>query len=182
MNYYSLVDTVAHQAVTLNDCKLTRHLKNENSGKGRLAWIISVPYNHTKALIHNHVISPRYLIIALSHLSIAQNSSPSNDKTPISQSQNTEPPDPQNQQAVVQRSRWQAVLLEAGGIGAAVSEESMRRLQYCLQWLQVCFVFFFQIAYACDFPPVRHIAYRCSDPHSERFYCVPSTIQLFDWH
>jgi hypothetical protein len=36
------------------------------------------------------------------------------------------------------RSRWQAVLLEAGGIGAAVSEESMRRLRYCLQWLQVC--------------------------------------------
>jgi hypothetical protein len=42
----------------------------------------------------------------------------------------------QNQQ-VVQRSRWQAVLLEAGGISAAVSEESMRRLKYCLQWLQV---------------------------------------------
>lgn len=42
-----------------------------------------------------------------------------------------------NQQQVVQRSRWQAVLLEAGGIGAAVSEESMRRLKYCLQWLQV---------------------------------------------
>ncbi|KAI0796126.1 transcription factor Opi1-domain-containing protein [Abortiporus biennis] len=43
--------------------------------------------------------------------------------------------EPQNQQQVVQRSRWQAVLLEAGGIGAAVSEESMRRLKYCLQWL-----------------------------------------------
>ncbi|KAF9820814.1 hypothetical protein IEO21_01041 [Rhodonia placenta] len=42
---------------------------------------------------------------------------------------------PENQQ-VAQRSRWQAVLLEAGGIGAAVSEESMRRLRYCLQWLQ----------------------------------------------
>lgn len=43
----------------------------------------------------------------------------------------------ENQQQVVPRSRWQAVLLEAGGIGAAVSEESMRRLKYCLQWLQV---------------------------------------------
>ncbi|ETW79146.1 hypothetical protein HETIRDRAFT_445866 [Heterobasidion irregulare TC 32-1] len=42
----------------------------------------------------------------------------------------------QQQQQVAQRSRWQAVLLEAGGIGAAVSEESMRRLKYCLQWLQ----------------------------------------------
>ncbi|KAI0306040.1 transcription factor Opi1-domain-containing protein, partial [Multifurca ochricompacta] len=40
------------------------------------------------------------------------------------------------EQQVVQRSRWQAVLLEAGGISAAVSEESMRRLKYCLQWLQ----------------------------------------------
>jgi len=44
---------------------------------------------------------------------------------------------PEEQQQVVPRSRWQAVLLEAGGIGAAVSEESMRRLKYCLQWLLV---------------------------------------------
>lgn len=50
----------------------------------------------------------------------------------------TPTPGPEVQQhAVVQRSRWQAMLLEAGGLGAAVSEESMRRLQYCLQWLQV---------------------------------------------
>ncbi|KAF9785226.1 transcription factor Opi1-domain-containing protein, partial [Thelephora terrestris] len=49
----------------------------------------------------------------------------------------TPTPGPDAQQhAVVQRSRWQAMLLEAGGLGAAVSEESMRRLQYCLQWLQ----------------------------------------------
>lgn len=41
------------------------------------------------------------------------------------------------QQQVAQRSRWQAVLLEAGGLSAALSEESMRRLKYCLQWLQV---------------------------------------------
>jgi hypothetical protein len=38
---------------------------------------------------------------------------------------------------VAQRSRWQAVLLEAGGLSAALSEESMRKLKYCLQWLQV---------------------------------------------
>ncbi|KAF8194989.1 transcription factor Opi1-domain-containing protein [Pholiota molesta] len=37
---------------------------------------------------------------------------------------------------VAQRSRWQAVLLEAGGLSAALSEESMRKLKYCLQWLQ----------------------------------------------
>lgn len=50
----------------------------------------------------------------------------------------TPTPGPEAQQhAVVQRSRWQAMLFEAGGLGAAVSEESMRRLQYCLQWLQV---------------------------------------------
>lgn len=39
------------------------------------------------------------------------------------------------------RSRWQSMLVEAGmtagGIGAAVSEESMKSLKYCLQWLQV---------------------------------------------
>ncbi|EMD38991.1 hypothetical protein CERSUDRAFT_112701 [Gelatoporia subvermispora B] len=39
-------------------------------------------------------------------------------------------------QQVAQRSRWQAMLLEAGGISAAVSDESMRRLRFCLQWLQ----------------------------------------------
>ncbi|GAA5846759.1 hypothetical protein JCM9279_004429 [Rhodotorula babjevae] len=33
------------------------------------------------------------------------------------------------------RSRWQTVLLEAGGLGAAVSEESLKSLRYCLQWL-----------------------------------------------
>ncbi|KII87122.1 hypothetical protein PLICRDRAFT_42772 [Plicaturopsis crispa FD-325 SS-3] len=32
--------------------------------------------------------------------------------------------------------RWAAVLSEAGGLGAALSEESMRRLKYCLEWLQ----------------------------------------------
>ncbi|KAL5513204.1 OPI1 [Sanghuangporus vaninii] len=33
------------------------------------------------------------------------------------------------------RSRWHSLLYEAGGISAAVSEESMRRLKFCLQWL-----------------------------------------------
>ncbi|KZV96789.1 Opi1-domain-containing protein [Exidia glandulosa HHB12029] len=40
------------------------------------------------------------------------------------------------EQAVAVRSTWHSVLLEAGGISAAVSEESMKRLKYCLQWLQ----------------------------------------------
>ncbi|KAH8111063.1 Opi1-domain-containing protein [Phellopilus nigrolimitatus] len=39
-------------------------------------------------------------------------------------------------QDVANRSRWHSILYEAGGISAAVSEESMRRLKYCLQWLQ----------------------------------------------
>lgn len=39
--------------------------------------------------------------------------------------------------AVVSRSRWQTVLVEAGGIGAAVSDESLKSLRYCLQWLLV---------------------------------------------
>ncbi|KAF7317531.1 hypothetical protein MKEN_00839900 [Mycena kentingensis (nom. inval.)] len=37
---------------------------------------------------------------------------------------------------VAQRSTWQAMLLEAGGLSAALSDDSMRRLRYCLQWLQ----------------------------------------------
>lgn len=44
--------------------------------------------------------------------------------------------DPERQ--VAQRSRWQAMLLEAGGLGVALSDENMRRLKYCLNWLQVC--------------------------------------------
>ncbi|KAI0742025.1 transcription factor Opi1-domain-containing protein [Daedaleopsis nitida] len=48
----------------------------------------------------------------------------------------TQHADAQESQQVAQRSRWQAVFLEAGGISAALSEESMRRLKYCLQWLQ----------------------------------------------
>ncbi|KAI0339364.1 Opi1-domain-containing protein [Trametopsis cervina] len=60
-----------------------------------------------------------------------QEDPPANSSRPNTNSSANE-----NQQQVAQRSRWQAVLLEAGGIGAAVSEESMRRLKYCLQWLQ----------------------------------------------
>jgi len=38
---------------------------------------------------------------------------------------------------LAQRSRWQAVLFEAGGLSAALSEESMRKLNSYLHWLQV---------------------------------------------
>ena len=133
-----------------------RHPESEWSAKGRLVWIILALDKLTKAPTHNRVIAPWHLSIALSYVSLLARSPspippPSNDnKTPTPQNQITELPE--SQQAVVQRSRWQAVLLEAGGIGAAVSEESMRRLKYCLQWLQVCLWFFLQISYACDFP------------------------------
>ncbi|KAJ7235529.1 transcription factor Opi1-domain-containing protein [Mycena rebaudengoi] len=42
----------------------------------------------------------------------------------------------QQQHQVAQRSRWHAMLLEAGGLSAALSDESMRRLRYVLGWLQ----------------------------------------------
>ncbi|KAJ3780474.1 transcription factor Opi1-domain-containing protein [Lentinula aff. detonsa] len=45
-------------------------------------------------------------------------------------------PQDNQQQQVVQRSRWQTMLLEAGGFSVAWSEESMRKLRYVLQWLQ----------------------------------------------
>jgi hypothetical protein len=51
-----------------------------------------------------------------------------------------DPPDPgspQPIQAVARRSGWHHLMVEAGGISAAVSDESMRRLKYCLEWLQV---------------------------------------------
>ncbi|KAF8344495.1 transcription factor Opi1-domain-containing protein [Amanita rubescens] len=41
-----------------------------------------------------------------------------------------------SERQIAQRSRWQAVLLEAGGLSAAFSDENMRRLKYCLHCLQ----------------------------------------------
>lgn len=36
-----------------------------------------------------------------------------------------------------ERSRWQTVLSEAGGISAALSDDNMKKIKYCLEWLQV---------------------------------------------
>lgn len=48
------------------------------------------------------------------------------------------PPHPEEERSLsAPRSRWQTVLLEAGGFSAALSEESLKRLRYCLHWLQV---------------------------------------------
>lgn len=45
----------------------------------------------------------------------------------------TRPSSPSNTTA--SRSTWHNMLIEAGGLSAAVSEESLKSLQYCLQWL-----------------------------------------------
>jgi len=68
------------------------------------------------------------------------------EKTPPSQQQRSDEEyegSPGSQIAVQhgQRSRWQTVLVEAGGLGAAVSEESLKSLRYCLQWLVVSSIF-----------------------------------------
>jgi len=47
-----------------------------------------------------------------------------------------------SERGAAQPSWWQAVLLEAGGLSAALSKESIRRLKYCLHWFQVSFVYF----------------------------------------
>ncbi|KAI5124258.1 hypothetical protein M0805_005107 [Coniferiporia weirii] len=59
-----------------------------------------------------------------------QSEVPSQDVTTVGADDNTLPLQEAN------RSRWHSLLYEAGGISAAVSEESMRRLKYCLHWLQ----------------------------------------------
>ncbi|KAH9939158.1 Opi1-domain-containing protein [Amylocystis lapponica] len=68
-------------------------------------------------------------------------------------------------QQVAQRSRWQVMLTEAGGLGAAVSEESMRRLRYCLQWLQYATAHIdAQILVLRNF--ITSLQSTTSDPHS----------------
>jgi len=89
---------------------------------------------------------------------------------------------PEEQQQVVPRSRWQAVLLEAGGIGAAVSEESMRRLKYCLQWLLVGrFVVVAQSRSGLTMrsTTVRNDTHRWPNRDSARLYRVPATATRF---
>ncbi|KIM34248.1 hypothetical protein M408DRAFT_325701 [Serendipita vermifera MAFF 305830] len=41
-----------------------------------------------------------------------------------------------SQNAVSRRGGWHTLMVEAGGISAAISDESMRKLKYCLEWLQ----------------------------------------------
>ena len=83
---------------------------------------------------------------------------------------------------VAQRSRWQAVLLEAGGLSAALSEESMRRLKYCLHWLQVCRLF--SSLFLMNISPiylsasVRNSSHRRPNPNSTRLHCKLTTSPL----
>ncbi|EJU03831.1 Opi1-domain-containing protein [Dacryopinax primogenitus] len=60
---------------------------------------------------------------------------------PLSPSTTRDIDAPQQQQAQQQqqqssRAPWQTMLVGAGGLTAAVSEENMRRLQLCLEWLR----------------------------------------------
>ncbi|KXN86220.1 Transcriptional repressor OPI1 [Leucoagaricus sp. SymC.cos] len=61
----------------------------------------------------------------------SRNRHSTNDREMQNSQQQNQNPD----QQVAQRSRWQAMLLEAGGLGVALSDENMRRLKYCLNWL-----------------------------------------------
>ncbi|KAF9219972.1 Opi1-domain-containing protein [Gyrodon lividus] len=93
--------------------------------------------------------------------------------TPKSQDHDTSDQNENANQQVVPRSRWQAVLLEAGGIGAAVSEESMRRLKYCLQWLQYATVHIdAQILILRDF--IASLQSSVADPSSSNAYISPT--------
>ncbi|KAF8517892.1 transcription factor Opi1-domain-containing protein [Hysterangium stoloniferum] len=67
----------------------------------------------------------------------AQSAAPSSTVVPREISEVSAASEEHNaERQVTNRSKWQTVLSEAGGISAAVSEESMKRLQYCLHWLQ----------------------------------------------
>ena len=102
-------------------------------------------------------------------------------RTPTSPSQDSNAHSDQNANCqVVPRSRWQTVLLEAGGISAAVSEESMRRLKYCLQWLQVRTpqLSFRSLYLIPNHLTVRDSTYRLSNPNSPRLYRFPSILCL----
>ena len=107
-------------------------------------------------------------LLSLTHEPMSLSPPPATEsRTPTPPYQDPDAHSDQNSnRQVVPRSRWQTVLLEAGGIGAAVSEESMRRLKYCLQWLQVCpletsaWYTFSNISFT-----VRHGTYRLSDPY-----------------
>ncbi|KAF0343308.1 Opi1-domain-containing protein [Gigaspora margarita] len=80
--------------------------------------------------------SPSYR--SRSHRSSQSNGSQNSSYSHYSYSNNNYTVSP-NPTTTVQRSRWQQVLVgagtAAGAAGAAVSEESMKSLKYCLQWL-----------------------------------------------
>jgi hypothetical protein len=81
---------------------------------------------------------------------------------------------------VAQRSRWQAVLLEAGGLGAAFSDENMRRLKYCLHCLQVRRLLYrLVLSLTFSFFVVRNGANRRADSDSSGFHCRSTTITSY---
>ncbi|GAA5856287.1 hypothetical protein JCM8547_000854 [Rhodosporidiobolus lusitaniae] len=83
------------------------------------------------------------------------------------------------QVAVAQRSRWQTVLVEAGGLGAAVSEESLKSLRYCLQWLLYATAHLdHQIATLRDFILSLRAHNRSSSPSSNALVAASASAHL----
>lgn len=128
---------------------LARWLQHRETGQGGFSRETSVGIDIGSEGVSLPRTTPRTVNSSLSII-IAGASRPggSSPSYPASAADDTEVPDTDcetaktetgdaNQNQVATRSKWQAVLLEAGGLSAAVSEESMRRLKYCLQWLQV---------------------------------------------
>ena len=104
--------------------------RQREKGAGRRAPKLNRQVNN-----HSYIIQPPPNLIPYAiYLSVSP--PPSEETTPQTIKDENDLGE-QNSQQVAQKSRWQAMLLEAGGISAALSEESMRRLKYCLQWLQV---------------------------------------------
>ncbi|PVG04886.1 hypothetical protein CPB86DRAFT_803595 [Serendipita vermifera] len=68
--------------------------------------------------------------------SASRNRHPSSSSSGARRSNHAMDAEPSTSQAVSRRGGWHTLMVEAGGISAAVSDESMRKLKYCLEWLQ----------------------------------------------
>lgn len=87
-----------------------------------------------------------------------------------------------SQQQVAQRGRWHALLGEAGGFSAAWSEESMRRLRYVLQCLQVTLFPLLHLVFLIVNSIVRYQSHRRADPDHPWIYGVATTTLLRSCH
>jgi transcriptional repressor OPI1 len=110
----------------------------EGGEKGVPSWLEGEFASRCPALVAHQSFAANSRSIASSSSHRPRSVTPTQKDSDERSSQAQTPrSDPQDEQQIAQRSRWQAVLLEAGGLSAALSEDSMRRLKYCLHWLQV---------------------------------------------